>query len=374
MSSYTTDNHALYWVWLNELPGLSLAVKRKLMQAFASPKEIYHATVDTIADALLQNSSSAGNLTRFREQKLCSVWSQRNLKDAETVLHTNEQYQVKILCAHDTVYNQIYHAHADSPLVLYYRGTLACSHNSILGVIGSRSCTSYGRLITKIAVEEAVDNYQIIASGLSFGIDALAHEETLAHGGITYAFLPCGLHKAQPASHAQLMERITQTGAVISPYSCGRAALPFRFIGRNHLLASWCHTLMVVEARMNSGSMDTARNALAKQKHVLSVPNSLLEPQSLGTNQLLAEGARAYITTRSLTREGPHSTQQLTQDKHLERFITKQLHNKAATTAELTAGCASGDDSTIMERLAALELAHTIEYRTDGKWHSIGGP
>jgi len=76
------------------------------------------------------------------------------------------------------------------------------------------------------------------------------------------ALSSCGLHKAQPASHADLMERIADTGAVITPYAYGREALRFRFIGRNDLLASWCNTLLVVEAGMKSGSMYTARSAL----------------------------------------------------------------------------------------------------------------
>lgn len=79
------------------------------------------------------------------------------------------------------------------------------------------------------------------------------------------------------------MERIAETGLVLTPYAYGREALPFRFIGRNDLLASWCSSLLVVEARTQSGSMYTAHSALAKGKRV----NSLLEPKSSGTNLLL---------------------------------------------------------------------------------------
>ena len=77
---------------------------------------------------------------------------------------------------------------------------------------------------------------------------------------------------------AALMEKIADTGAVITPYAFGKEVLPFRFIGKNSVLASWCDSLLVIEARSKSGSMNTARSALQKGRRVLAVPNSLLEP------------------------------------------------------------------------------------------------
>jgi hypothetical protein len=42
-------------------------------------------------------------------------------------------------------------------------------------------------------------------------------------------------------------------------------------------------------------------------------------------------------------------------------------------TGELVASV--GDESSlVMESLAAMELAEQIEYRSDGKWHRVGGP
>ena len=136
-------------------------------------------------------------------------------------------------------------------------------------------------MVTGAAVSELVQKGNIIASGLSFGIDALAHEATLQCKGVTYAFVPCGLHTTQPTSHVALMEQIADTGAVITPYVFGKEALPFRFIGRNTILASWCDTLLVIEARSKGGTMNPERSALKKGKRVLAVPNSLLEPISL---------------------------------------------------------------------------------------------
>jgi len=135
---------------------------------------------------------------------------------------------------HDEHYRHIYAADKKTPLILYYRGRLSDPDIPVVGVIGSRSCTSYGCLVTKAAVSELVQKKNIIASGLSFGIDALAHKTTLKCQGVTYAFVPCGLHKAQPASHAALMEKLADTTAVITAYAFGKEALPFLFIRPFH--------------------------------------------------------------------------------------------------------------------------------------------
>ena len=248
--------------------------------------------------------------------------------------------------------------------------------------------------MTKAAVEDLVGEGNIIASGLSFGIDALAHKTTLNNHGVTYAFVPCGLHKAQPASHTALMEQIADTGAVITAYPFGKEALPFRFIGRNSVLASWCDTVLVIEARTNSGSMNTARSALKKGKHVLAVPNSLLEPHSSGTNLLLAEGAQVYLNDRLLgcdhtpqlsviesssfsssslsSSSFPSSCSSSCSTLHDEEAIIKILRSQSLTTAEIGALV---PDSTlsVMESLSNMELADKVKFRPDGRWHLVGG-
>ncbi len=212
-----------------------------------------------------------------------------------------------------------------------------------------------------------------MASGLSFGIDALSHKTALDHGGITYAFLPCGLHKVQPASHTALAQRIVERGAIISPYPYGKEALPFRYIGRNDLLASWCDTLLVVEASVKSGSMHTARSAMTKGKQVLAVPNSLLEPKSRGTNVLLTEGARAYINNRLAQKDTARLSHTLVEGDDRQTSVLQRLAAGGMATGEIAyaLGCEITDT---MGLLTDLELSDRVEYRADGRWHLVGGP
>lgn len=364
----------VYWVWLNELVGLSLKAKRKLLAAYGNPKEIFQANLGCVQSVLAKGSHYATAVAESpREMAFASVWTGRNLKIAEAILNNNEHHNIHVLSAYDDQYLSIFNSDQQAPLVLYYRGTLSDPSVPVVGVIGSRSCTSYGEMVTSSAVADLVEKGNIIASGLSFGIDALAHRTTLEHQGITYAFLPCGLHKAQPASHAELMEQIADTGAVITPYAFGKQALPFRFIGRNGVLSSWCNTLLVIEARMESGSMNTAKSALAKGKRVLAVPNSLLEPKSCGTNYLLSVGAQAYLNDRLFTQDCTNRQPDSESPVHLgEAAVVEALRQKALTTSEL-ANLVDNTNLSVMECIADMKLAEKIVFRSDGKWHLIRG-
>ncbi len=158
------------------------------------------------------------------------------MEDAESILTNHNKHNIHLLTPHDEHYRHIYTSDQKTPLVLYYRGKLSHPETPIVGVVGSRSCTSYGELVTKAAVTDLVGQGNIIASGLSFGIDALAHKTTLNNHGVTYAFVPCGLHKAQPASHTALMEQIADTGAVITPYPFGKRHCPSASLGETVFL------------------------------------------------------------------------------------------------------------------------------------------
>ena len=363
----------VHWVWLNELSGLSLKAKRKLLATYGNPKEIFQAPLDCVRQVLSKGSCHASSVAESpKELAFAAAWAGRNLKTAEAILSDNEKHSIKILHANQDSYRPIFTADLQAPLVLYYRGTLSAPSVPVFGVIGSRSCTPYGEMVTKAAVADLVEKGNIIASGLSFGIDALAHRTTLEHQGVTYAFLPCGLHKAQPASHAALMEQIADTGAVITPYAFGKEALPFRFIGRNAVLSSWCSSLLVIEARIESGSMNTARTALAKGKRVLAVPNSLFEPKSCGTNYLLSVGAVAYVNDRLFASDYTNRQPDSESPVHSgESAIVEALRQQALTTSEL-AVLVNDTNLSVMESLAELELAEKVVFRSDGKWHFAG--
>ncbi|MBN2859406.1 MAG: DNA-processing protein DprA [Sphaerochaetaceae bacterium] len=355
------DNE-VYWVWLNELRGISIATKRTLLTELGSPKEVFDASPSQVCD-LLSTYPSSLRRTYQTSQSLSELWAGRSIKEAQQIVTVHEKHEIRSLVANDNLHQFQFARAPRSPLVLYYRGSLSFSEKPVTGVIGTFPVSSYGRTVTREAVQHLIETGHIIASGLSEGTDALVHETALSLHAPTYAFLPGGLHKAYPAGHASLMERIAEAGAVISPFPYGKEALPFRFIRRNEIFALWCDSLLVIETSLTSGTMSTARYAMANRKRVLAVPGSLLESGSSGTNLLLSEGAEVYLSEPSLNSSFPSPA--------TERVI-ECIQEHPRTTGELSQ-ILDVELESIMESLAAAEADNRVEYRVDGRWHLVGG-
>lgn len=64
----------------------------------------------------------------------------------------------------------------DYPKTLYAVGDVSLlNKKEILGIVGSRNCSEYGRRIAKTFADELSKDNICIISGLAIGIDAAAH-------------------------------------------------------------------------------------------------------------------------------------------------------------------------------------------------------
>jgi DNA processing protein len=67
---------------------------------------------------------------------------------------------------------------------------------------------------------------------------------------------------------------------------------PGSFPRRNSIIAGLSLGVVVVEAAIRSGTFITANNALDENRMVFAVPGDISRVNSIGTNQLIREGAR----------------------------------------------------------------------------------
>lgn len=180
-----------------------------------------------------------------------------------------------------------------APLALWVRGQpgiLARLRPSV-AMVGARAATSYGEHVAmEIAADLAGSGIPIV-SGAAYGIDGAAHRAALAAGGTTVALLAGGVDRPYPAGHADLIERILASGAVVSEVPCGSAPTKWRFLQRNRIIAALAEVTVVVEAGWRSGSLNTASHALAIGRTVAAVPGPVTSAASAGAHRLLRDGA-----------------------------------------------------------------------------------
>ncbi|MGA0879088.1 MAG: DNA-processing protein DprA [Ilumatobacteraceae bacterium] len=188
-----------------------------------------------------------------------------------------------------------------APALLFVRGSLDSLGNRRVGIVGTRHATSYGRSTAFAFGRMLAENGVGVVSGLARGIDASAHRGALSdedpkdHRGRPIAVVASGLDVVYPPEHAALWERVARDGLLLSEAPPGTAPVSYRFPWRNRVIAALSEVLVVVESRIDGGSMITVRHALRRGVTVMAVPGSTSTPASEGTNLLLRDGALVAV-------------------------------------------------------------------------------
>jgi DNA processing protein len=107
-----------------------------------------------------------------------------------------------------------------------------------VAVVGSRSATAYGGDVAGEIGSRCAEAGWPVVSGAAFGIDQAGHRGALSVDGPTVAVLACGVDRAYPAAHADLLDYIALNGAVVSEAAPGWAPSRVRFLARNRIIAA----------------------------------------------------------------------------------------------------------------------------------------
>jgi len=195
---------------------------------------------------------------------------------------------------------EIFHA----PLFLTANGDLSLLKVSdIVGIVGTRKPTQYGKYITEKIVTSLVANSFIVCSGLALGIDSVAHKTTLELKGKTIAVMAGGLDFIYPQQNKDLADRIKQHGLVISE---SMPCIPFEkyhFPQRNRIISGLSRAVCIVEGKIQSGAMITGKYALEQNREVYALPGDITKPEAEGPNFLISQGAKPICTPDEITKD-----------------------------------------------------------------------
>ncbi len=184
----------------------------------------------------------------------------------------------------------------DPPAVLFARGALAAVAAPAVAIVGTRTASNYGLRVTRSIATACARAGATVISGLARGIDAAAHEATLAAGGRTVAVLGTGVDVHFPRPHRALQEQIARDGLLLSELPPGSTGHSGTFPRRNRIIAALADVTVVVEAGLRSGALITANHALDLGRMVACVPNAIDVPNSAGSNALLKRSAEPVLS------------------------------------------------------------------------------
>ena len=178
------------------------------------------------------------------------------------------------------------------PPLLYFRGEWTPADVGGIAIVGSRSCTSYGKKMADQIARGLVRAGLTVVSGLARGIDGAAHRATLEAGGRTIAVLAGGLSEIYPPEHTELAEANAKQGALVSETPMTVAPQPGMFPARNRVISGLTRATIVIEANARSGALITARHAGEQGREVYAVPGNVDSVASAGCLELIRNGAR----------------------------------------------------------------------------------
>lgn len=184
------------------------------------------------------------------------------------------------------------------PLVFFYEGDLSLLNKKCITIVGAREATEYATSITKLIVKTIGDKY-VYVSGLAKGIDACVHDEALKYSK-TIGIIGSGLATVYPRTNDELFKKMRKKDLIISEYPYNVGIRKHHFPWRNRLLAALGEKLIVVEAKIKSGTMLTVNEAIELGKEVYCIPHRFNDISGKGSNKLINDGAFMLYTIEQI--------------------------------------------------------------------------
>lgn len=233
------------------------------------------------------------------------------------------------------------------PIGLFIKGNVELlTKPNLIGVVGARKITSYGKEVTEKLTSELCSQNFTIVSGMALGVDGIAHKAAIDNKGLTIAVLGCGVDCPYPRENEKLYEEILdKDGLIISEYPLGMSAAKGTFPARNRIIAGISSAVLITEAAEDSGSLITAALALKQGKKVFAVPGQITSQMSRGSLKLIKQGAVMVSSAKDILDElniksqAPYSKQnnnsKFSKLSKSEKMILEVLLNEEMTIDEI---------------------------------------
>jgi DNA processing protein len=282
-------NELLYQIGLTLIEGVGDVNAKSLLAYCGGASEVFR-----------QKKAHLMKIPGVGEYIAKSVVSSKDvLKYAEREVDFIEKYRITPLFFTDEGYpTRLKHCN-DSPILLYYKGNADLNAERIVGVVGSRRPSDYGKEKTTELVRELKATNAIVLSGLAYGVDIISHKAALDNGLETVGVLAHGLDRIYPQLHDKIAKRMIQQGGLLTDFMSGTNPDAVNFPKRNRIVAGLCDALVVVESKRQGGSLITATIANSYNRDVFAFPGRAGELLAEGCNGLIKQNRATLIENAS---------------------------------------------------------------------------
>ena len=292
-----------YWIWFSLIKNLGARRKLKLLEIYKNPEKIYNLKKNELL-----------KIEGIGEKIAKNILDENIKKEINKHIAYMEKNDIDIISITEEKYPEILKEIYDPPISLYIKGNTEILNSNSIAIVGCRDTTEYGKKAAKYFSYNLSKKGVNIVSGLARGIDSYAHignvcaqdekrkeedklkisiQQDNIQYGKTIAVVGNGLDIVYPKENKYLFDKIIETGgAIISEYPLGTKPDKMNFPARNRIVSGISKGIIVIEAKEKSGTLITVDFALEQGRDVYVVPGNINSINSVGTNDLIKQGAR----------------------------------------------------------------------------------
>jgi len=272
-----------YVLSLLQVPNVGNVLAKNLIAYCGSPKAVFTQKKNHLLKIPGVGEKIAGNILNFKD-----------FDKAEAEVSFIEKHQIKPLYFLEEDYPARLKEIVDAPVLLFYKGNANLNQGRVIGIVGTRKATDYGKAACEKLVQDLAPYNPVIISGLAYGIDYTAHKACVHNGITTVGVLGHGLDKIYPAVHRSIAVKMVSNGGLLTEYTSGIGPDREHFPARNRIVAGMIDGLVLVETTRFGGALITAEIASSYDREVFAYPGRAGDEYSTGCNHLIKVN-KAYL-------------------------------------------------------------------------------
>lgn len=286
---------AEYWIWLQKVLGYGSSMVSRVISSYGTAKQFYLAPDSERIEKC--------RLNKFQIERLHKI----SRKEVFTVLQDCAKCGINIITPEDSLYPERLLNIVDPPAVLYVKGSrFDFNGNPTVAVVGPRKISDYGAKCAYVISDTLASCGFCIVSGGALGGDSCAHMGAINAGGYTIGVLGGGIESDYLKANKDLRDEIAKNGCLVSECPPFEGVKRGTFQRRNRLISGLSNGVVVIEGDLKSGTMITAKHAVAQNRDVFAMPGCPSLQRYEGTNKLINDGAKMLLSTNVVINEYLH--------------------------------------------------------------------
>ena len=341
-----------YTIALTNLKGIGSIRARLLLQEFGSAEAVFRADASRlkilrhVGDVIVEQRDNPQLFTRAEEE-----------------IRFAESHHIQTLIYGQPGYPSRLMECPDAPCLLYYLGEANLDSPHVVGIVGTRSCSMYGRDQVAKFVQELKQLVPdvIVISGLALGIDVSAHKAALNEDVPTVGVVAHGLDRVYPQEHRQIAkEMLMKHGGMITEYPTHTEPERGNFLARNRIIAGLSDAILVAESKAKGGALVTAAIAADYYREVFAFPGRISDIRSEGCNRLIRQNKAGLITCAEDFVEAMNWGNSAVKPTSIQQSIPFEEDNLSAQARLIVDTLSNMGDLLISQLTEATGLSHSI--------------